>query len=539
MAGLAAAFGSGAMTNSIAEFENAECIFIIGSNTSVSHPLIATRIFKAKKNGATIIVADPRKIHITEIADIHVAQKMGTDVALLNGIMNVILENGWQDQAFIDAQTEEYEAFVKVVEQFTPEKASEICGVAADDIRKIAKAYATADKASIVYCMGITQHTTGVDNVKTLANLTMMTGNLGKESSGLNPLRGQNNVQGACDMGGLPNVFTAYQPVTSEAAAEKFAKAWGVDSLSTHVGLTIPYMLEGIENDTVKALYVVGENPVVSDPDVNHVRKAMEKVELLVVQDIFLTATAELADVVLPGVCFAEKEGTFSNTERRVSRVRQAVEPRGDVKQDWQIIQEVSTRFGYPMQYDNPEQIFNEMTALTPSYGGMTYARLEGQGLQWPCPTPEHPGTPVLHVGKIARGKGLFHAIDFKPPAEIVDDEYPFWLSTGRVFAHYHTGTMTRNSPTLHSEIEEGLLELNEEDAAELSVKEGDIVKISSRRGEIEAKAHVTKRIGKGSVFMPFHFIESCANILTNTAHDPICKIPELKVCAVNVAKAA
>jgi formate dehydrogenase alpha subunit len=539
VAGLAAAFGSGAMTNSIAEFENAECIFIIGSNTSVSHPLIATRIFKAKKNGATIIVADPRKIHITEIADIHVAQKMGTDVALLNGIMNVILENGWQDQAFIDAQTEEYEAFVKVVEQFTPEKASEICGVAADDIRKIAKAYATADKASIVYCMGITQHTTGVDNVKTLANLTMMTGNLGKESSGLNPLRGQNNVQGACDMGGLPNVFTAYQPVTSEAAAEKFAKAWGVDSLSTHVGLTIPYMLEGIENDTVKALYVVGENPVVSDPDVNHVRKAMEKVELLVVQDIFLTATAELADVVLPGVCFAEKEGTFSNTERRVSRVRQAVEPRGDVKQDWQIIQEVSTRFGYEMQYDNPEQIFNEMTALTPSYGGMTYARLEGQGLQWPCPTPEHPGTPVLHVGKIARGKGLFHAIDFKPPAEIVDDEYPFWLSTGRVFAHYHTGTMTRNSPTLHSEIEEGLLELNEEDAAELSVKEGDIVKISSRRGEIEAKAHVTKRIGKGSVFMPFHFIESCANILTNTAHDPICKIPELKVCAVNVAKAA
>jgi formate dehydrogenase alpha subunit len=539
VAGLAASFGSGAMTNSIAEFENSECIFIIGSNTTVSHPLIATRIFKAKKNGAKIIVADPRKIHITEIADIHVAQKMGTDVALLNGIMNVILENGWQDQAFIDAQTEEYEAFVKVVEQFTPEKASEICGVAADDIRKIAKAYATVDKASIVYCMGITQHTTGVDNVKTLANLTMMTGSIGKASAGLNPLRGQNNVQGACDMGGLPNVFTAYQPVTSEAAAQKFATAWGVDSLSTQVGLTIPYMLEGIEKDTVKALYVVGENPVVSDPDVTHVKKALEKVELLVVQDIFLTATAELADVVLPGVCFAEKEGTFSNTERRVSRVRQAVEPRGDVKQDWQIIQEVSSRFGYQMAYDNPEQIFDEMTSLTPSYGGMTYARLEGQGLQWPCPTPEHPGTPVLHVGKIARGKGLFHAIDFKPPAEIVDDEYPFWLSTGRVFAHYHTGTMTRNSPTLDNEIKEGLLELNEEDAAALSVKEGDFVKISSRRGEIEAKAHVTKRIGKGSVFIPFHFIESCANILTNTAHDPICKIPELKVCAVKVAKAA
>ena len=527
------------MTNSIAEFENSECIFIIGSNTSVSHPLIATRIFKAKKNGAKIIVADPRKIHITEIADIHVTQKMGTDVALLNGIMNVIIENGWQDQSFIDKHTEDYDAFVKVVEQFTPEKASEICGVAADDIRNIAKAYATVDKASFVYCMGITQHTTGVDNVKSLANLTMMTGSLGKESSGLNPLRGQNNVQGACDMGGLPNVFTAYQPVTSEVAAEKFAKAWGVDSLSTEVGLTIPYMLEGIEKDTVKALYVVGENPVVSDPDVNHVKKAMEKVELLVVQDIFLTETAEMADVVFPGVCFAEKEGTFSNTERRVSRVRQAVESRGDVKQDWQIIQEVSTRFGYEMQYDRPEQIFDEMASLTPSYGGMTYERLEGLGLQWPCPTPDHQGTPVLHVGKIARGKGLFHAIDFKPPAEIVDEEYPFWFSTGRVFAHYHTGTMTRNSPTLDSEIKEGLLELNEEDAAELSIKEGDVVKIASRRGEIEAKAHVTKRVEKGSVFMPFHFVESCANILTNTAHDPICKIPELKVCAVSIAKAS
>ncbi len=527
------------MTNSIAEFENSECIFIIGSNTSVSHPLIATRIFKAKKNGAKIIVADPRKIHITEIADIHVTQKMGTDVALLNGIMNVILANGWQDQSFIDEHTEDYEAFINVVEQFTPEKASEICGVAADDIRKIAEAFATVDKASIVYCMGITQHTTGVDNVKSLANLTMMTGNLGKESSGLNPLRGQNNVQGACDMGGLPNVFTAYHPVTSEAAAEKFAGAWGVDKLSTEVGLTIPYMLEGIENDTVKGLYIVGENPVVSDPDVNHVRKALEKVELLVVQDIFLTETAQLADVVLPGVCFAEKEGTFSNTERRVSRVRKAVEPLGDVKQDWEIIQEVSTRFGYEMKYEGPEQVFEEIAAVTPSYGGINYTRLETESLHWPCPSVDHPGTKILHVGNIARGKGLFHAADIQPPAEVIDPEYPLWLSTGRVFAHYHTGTMTRISPTLDNEISEGFLELNEEDAVELSIKQGDLVKIASRRGEIETKVHITKRVAKGSVFMPFHFVESCANILTNTAHDPICKIPELKVCAVSVAKAA
>ncbi len=527
------------MTNSIEEFENADCIFIIGSNTSVAHPLIATRIYRAKKNGAKIIVADPRRVHISEIADIHVNQKMGTDVAFLNGIMNVILENGWQDQAYIDAQTEEFDGFKKAVESFTAEKASEICGVSADQIREIAKSYATAEKASIVYCMGITQHTTGVDNVKSLANLAMLTGNLGRESVGVNPLRGQNNVQGACDMGGLPNVYTAYQPVTSEAAAEKFEKAWGVSGLPRTVGLTIPAMLEGLENDTVKALYIMGENPVVSDPDVNHVRKALEKAEFLVVQDIFLTATAELADVVLPGVSFAEKDGTFSNTERRVTRVRQAVEPRGDARQDWQIIQDVCSRFGYAMDYSSPEEIFNEMTTLTPSYGGITYERLEGDGLQWPCPTTDHPGTRFLHQGKIARGKGLFHAIGYIPPAELVDEEYPYWFSTGRVFAHYHTGTMTRNSPTLDHEIEEGYLELNTDDAEKLNVKHGDIVTISSRRGSIDAKAMVTKRIDPGSVFMPFHFIESCANILTNPAHDPICKIPEFKVCAVNIAKAA
>jgi formate dehydrogenase alpha subunit len=539
VAGLAAAFGSGAMTNSIDEFENADCIFIIGSNTSVAHPLIATRIYRAKKNGAKIIVADPRKVHISEIADIHVNHKMGTDVALLNGIMNHILVNGWHDQDFIDERTEDFEGCKKNIESFTPEMAAEICGVPAEEIRAIAECYGTADKASIVYCMGITQHTTGVDNVKSLANLAMLTGNLGKESSGVNPLRGQNNVQGACDMGGLPNVFTAYQPVTSSGAAEKFAKAWNVDSLSQEVGLTIPAMLEGLENESVKALYVLGENPVVSDPDVNHVKKALEKAEFLVVQDIFLTATAEMADVVLPGVSFAEKDGTFSNTERRVTRVRQAVEPLGEARQDWQIIQEVSTRFGYEMNYGNAEEIFNELTPLTPSYAGISYERLEGNGLQWPCPTPDHPGTTFLHQGKIARGKGLFHDISFQPPAENVDDEYPFWFSTGRVFAHYHTGTMTRNSPTLDAEIEEGFIELSHHDAEKLGIKDGEMITVSSRRGSVDTKAMVTKRVDKGSVFMPFHFIESCANILTNPAHDPICKIPELKVCAVNIAKAA
>lgn len=525
------------MTNSMEELTDADCILIIGSNTTVAHPLVATRIFKAKKNGAKVIVIDPRKVHIAEVADIYASQKMGTDVALLNGIMHVIYKNGWHDQAFIDQQTEEFEACKKVIEGFTEEMAAEICGIDADTIRQIAEYYGKAEKASLVYCMGITQHTTGVDNVKSVANLAMLTGNLGKASCGVNPLRGQNNVQGACDMGGLPNVFTAYQPVTNPAAAEKFAKAWNVESVSTNIGLTIPGMLEGIEEGTVKALYIVGENPVVSDPDVNHVKKALEKTELLIVQDIFLTATAELADVVLPGVSFAEKDGTFSNTERRVSRVRKAVEPRGEARQDWQIIQELSNRFGYPMNYGDPEEIFDEMASLTPSYAGISYPRLEGEGIQWPCPTPDHPGTPYLHKGKIARGKGLFHGIEFKPPAEVIDEEYPFWFSTGRVFAHYHTGTMTRNSPTLDNEIKEGFLEISPSDAARLQVKHGDLVSISSRRGEVKIRAEVTKRVEDGSVFMPFHFIESCANILTNPAHDPTCKIPELKVCAVNVEK--
>lgn len=527
------------MTNSMDELEDSDCILIIGSNTTVAHPLVATRIFKAKKNGAKIVVIDPRKVHISEIADIYASQKMGTDVALLNGIMHVILKNGWQDQAYIDSQTESFDSCRQVIESFTEEMAADICGIEADTIRKIAQYYGTADKASIVYCMGITQHTTGVDNVKTLANLAMLTGNLGRESCGVNPLRGQNNVQGACDMGGLPNVFTAYQPVINAGVRERFATAWGVEELPDKVGRTIPEMLTGLEDGAIKALYIMGENPVVSDPDVNHVKKALEKAEFLVVQDIFLTATAEMADVVLPGVSFAEKDGTFSNTERRVTRVRKAVEPLGEAHQDWQIIQDVSSAFGYPMNYSGPEEIFNEIATLTPSYAGISYPRLEGEGLQWPCPTPDHPGTKFLHKGKIARGKGLFHGIAFQPPAEVIDEEYPFWFSTGRVFAHYHTGTMTRNSPTLHNEIKEGFLEISRDDASRLNIQQGDLVTISSRRGSVDIRAEITKRVENGSVFMPFHFIESCANILTNPAHDPICKIPELKVCAVNIRKAA
>lgn len=536
MAGLAAAFGSGAMTNSVAEIENADTIFIIGSNTTTCHPLIATRIFRAKKNGAKIIVADPRKIQMAEFSDIYVQHAPGSDVALLNGIMNVILENKWQDQHFIDEKTEDFHSFKKVVQDYPPEKAAEIAGVSAEDIIKIADAYANCEKASIIYCMGITQHTTGVDNVKSLANLAMLTGNLGKESTGVNPLRGQNNVQGACDMGGLPNVITAYQPVISDDTNEKFSKAWNTDILPQVNGRTIPDMLEGLENGEVKALYVLGENPVLSDPDIKHVNKALKKAELLIVQDIFLTETAKLAHVVLPGTCFAEKDGTFANTERRVTRVRKAVEPPGIAKEDWKIIQDISNAFGYKMDYESPEDIMKEIAALSPSYGGITYERLEGDGLQWPCPTTDHPGTPYLHKDKIARGKGLFHAIEFKPPAEETDDEYPFCLTTGRVFAHYHTGTMTRNSVSLDNEIPEGFLEINPQDAKNLDLTDKGQVNVASRRGEISIRVMITDRVPEGVVFMPFHFVESSANVLTNPACDPIAKIPEYKVCAVKIS---
>lgn len=538
MAGLAASFGSGSMTNAISELEESDAIFIIGSNTATSHPLVATRIFRAIEKGAKVLVADPRKNQIADLADLYVRHKPGTDVALLNGIMKVILDQELEDKDFIEKNTEDFEAFKKLMDTVSIEEVSQITGVSAEDIKTLAKAYAKAEKASIVYCMGITQHTNGVNNVKSLANLSMLTGNIGRVGTGVNPLRGQNNVQGACDMGGLPNFYTGYQPVTIGPDNKKFAQAWGVDELPTNIGLTIPELMDGIEKEEVKALWIMGENPVVSDPDADHVVKALEKIELLIVQDIFLTPTAKLAHVVLPGVSFAEKDGTFVNTERRVSRVRKAVEPVGDARQDWQIIMDISNRIGYEMNYDSPEDIFKEIAELTPSYAGITYERIEGPGLQWPCPSLEHPGTPFLHKdGKFSRGKGLFHAIEYKPPAEVVDDEYPFWMTTGRVYAHYHTGTMTRNSKALDNEVPEGFLEIHPEDAKSLDIGDGHKIKMASRRGEIETRITITDRVKKGVVFMPFHFEEARVNKLTNPAYDPIAKIPELKVCAVKLAK--
>jgi formate dehydrogenase alpha subunit len=538
VAGLAAAFGSGAMTNGVAELEKSDTIFIIGSNTATSHPLVATRIFRAIENGAKVVVADPRKNQIADFADLYVRHKPGTDVALLNGMMKVILDRGLLDQSFVDAKTEGFEDFKAGIEKVSLSECAAITGVPVSQIEELAQIYGKADRGSIVYCMGITQHTNGVNNVKSLANLALVTGNIGREGTGVNPLRGQNNVQGACDMGALPNVFPGYQGVTLGAASKKFADAWEVESLPTNIGLTIPEIFAGIDNDEVHGLWIMGENPVVSDPDADHVKKALEKIDFLLVQDIFLTPTAKLADVVLPGTSFAEKDGTFVNTERRVTRVRKAVDPVGQSKPDWEIIQEISNRFGYAMTYENPSEIFDEIAKLTPSYGGISYDRLEGDGIQWPCPTSSHPGTPYLHKdGKFTRGKGLFHAVKYNPPAEVVDEDYPFWMTTGRVYAHYHTGTMTRNSASLDREAPEGFLEINPEDAADLDLLDGDKIAMASRRGEIQTRIMITDRVEKGVVFMPFHFEEANVNKLTNPAYDPIAKIPELKVCAIKLTK--
>ena len=524
------------MTNSIPEIEDADCIFIIGSNTSVAHPLIASRVFKAKAKGAKLIVADPRRIQVSSIADINVKQNLGSDVALLNGVMNVIIQRGLHDKVFIEERTEGFEALAETLKNYPPEKASEITGVSEEDIVNIAETFAGSAKSTILYAMGITQHSHGVDNVKSLANLAMLTGQIGKPSTGVNPLRGQNNVQGACDMGGLPNVYPAYQAVTDENNKKKFEDIWQAQ-LSSKVGYTIMEMMHGLEDGSIKGMVILGENPVGSDPDARHVKHALQEADFLAVIDIFLTDTAKLAHVVLPGVSFAEKDGTFTNTERKVMRVRKAVEPVGDSRLDWQIICDLSTRFGLPMNYDSAEEIFNEITQVTPSYGGLTYQRIESGGIPWPCPNKDHPGTPILHTERFTRGKGLFHAIEYRPPDELADEEYPMLLTTGRYFPHYHTGTMTRNSPTLDNEMPEGQFEIHPYDARTLGIRNLEECRIVSRRGDVVTKAFITDSVEPGTIFMSFHFMEANANELTNTVLDPICKIPEYKVCAVRVEK--
>jgi formate dehydrogenase alpha subunit len=489
--------------------------------------------------GAKLIVIDPRKIPITRFASLWLRPTLGTDVVWINGLMHIIIKENLQDQAYIDERMEGFDELKACVEKYTPEYVSSITGISEEDLHAAARLYATADPAAILYTMGITQHITGTDNVKSCANLAMLCGNVGKEGGGVNPLRGQNNVQGACDMGGLPNVFPGYQAVTVDDVRKKFADAWGVEGFPATPGLTVTEMFSGGETGQVKALYVMGENPVLSDPDKHHIEKGIEGLEFFVVQDIFLTETAELADVVLPATCFAEKNGTVSNTERKVQRVRKAVEPPGEAKPDTWIISEIAKRMGYTMPATTPEEIMKEINQLTPSYKGITYERIEKGGISWPCPDEDHPGTPVLHVGKFARGKGLFFAIDYIPPAEEVDDEYPFVLSTGRNHQHFHTGTMTRRGTGLNRLCPEPIAEINPADAQEMDLSDGDFIEITSRRGSIKVKVRLTERSKPGMVFMPFHFHEASANILTHSIVDPVAKIPEFKVSAVKIKKAA
>lgn len=538
MAGLAAAFGSGAMTNSIAEIDEARCIFVIGSNTTACHPLIARRVFRAKEAGAKLIVADPRTIQLSRFADVAVNHRLGSDVALLNGMMRIIVRNGWQAEEYIRSRTEGYEDLLEVIEEYTPRRVKTLTGVAGRELYRMAELYAMNRPAALLYAMGITQHSTGVDNVKSCCNLAMLCGNVGIRSGGVNPLRGQNNVQGACDMGGLPNVFPGYQPVDDPEANEKFTVAWG-RNLSDRIGYTITEMVSAIEQGKLRALYVIGENPKLSDPDWNHLDEAIRRLDLLIVQELFLSETAQVADVVFPAASAAEKDGTFTNSERRCMRINKAIEPIGSSLPDWEIIARLSAAMGYEMTYAGPEEIFREMSALTRSYRGMTYEKLGLDGLLWPCPESGHPGTPYLHKDNFLRpgGKGRFHAVAYRGSAELPDDRFPYFLTTGRMFAHYHTGTMTRISPHLDGEQREGYVDINPEDAADLGVRQGDPVALSSRRGRMEAPARLSETVARRTLFLPIHFGENPANMLTNPACDPIAKIPEFKVSAVRIEK--
>ena len=538
VAGLAASFGSGAMTNDINDIRKADVILVTGSDTTAAHPVISARIKKAVRDGKTkLIVIDPKKIRLADYAEIYTAQRPGSDVAVLNGIMQVIIKNGWEDKEFVANRCENFEAFIEEVmkDKYSPKSVEKISGVPAETLQQIAEMFAKAPVASIFYSMGITQHTTGTDNVKTVANLQMLCGNLGMPGGGVNPLRGQCNVQGACDMGGLPNVYPAYQKVDDPKVQEKFEKLYN-RKLSTKPGLVVTEVTTAALDGKLKGLYIMGENPFLSDPDQHHVIRALEKMEFLVVQDIFLTETAQFADVVLPAKSFAEKTGHFTNTERRVQRVNEAVKAPGLAKEDWEIIQLIANAMGSDWNYQSVQEITTEINQVAPSYACITWDRVGANGLQWPCPTTEHPGTPYLHKDKFARGLGLFQAIEFKEPAELPDEEYPLILTTGRILEQFHTGTMTRKTPGLNNLGKPSVM-ISVTDAEKLGIKNSEMVKVKTRRGHIEIPAFVTKKIAVGTIYVPFHFVEAPANRLTINALDPVAKIPELKVCAAKVSK--
>ena len=535
-----AAFGEGAMSNSISDIAQANAMLVIGSNTTECHPIIARRIKQnVRHNHATLIVADPRATELTYDAQLHLNHRPGTDVALLNGIMQQIIANGWHDNKFIASRCEGFETFKNSLEPYFPDFVESITGVSAARIYQAAEIFGKSPTAVVIYGMGITQHTTGTDNVKAIANLLMLTGNIGRKGTGFSPLRGQNNVQGACDMGALPNVYPGYQWVTDPEMQTKFGQAWGVH-LDNQIGFSLTEMIAAADKKNLCGMYIMGENPIMSEPDINHVRKALSRLKFLVVQDIFLTETALLADVVLPAASFAEKDGTFTNTERRVQLVRKVLNPPGEARLDWQIIVDISERMGYPLKYGSSADIMAEIAALAPIYGGISYRRLNrAGGLQWPCWNIRHPGTVRLHQGKFSRGKGKFHVVVYQPPAEQPSGDYPMVLTTGRVLEHFHTGSMSRRSAVLEALEPESHVDLSLQDAESMGIGEGDLVRVVSRRGQIHTKVHKDRRVPSGLAFMAFHWREAPANVLTNCALDPVSKIPEFKVSSIKTEKIA
>ena len=527
------------MTNSVGEIADAACILAIGTNTTVAHPVIALRVKEAVRKGAKLIVANPKEIDLCRHAHIFLRQWPGTDVVLLMGMMRVIVEEGLADTAFIEERCENFDAFRQSLENFPLEFVEETTGVPREKVVEAARCYATNSPGSILYAMGITQHTHGTDNVMATSNLALLTGNVGKPSTGVNPLRGQNNVQGACDMGALPNVYPGYQAVIKPEMKAKFEKAWGC-SLGDSPGLTHTEMFDAIYEGKIKAFYQVGENPILSEANSTHVAEALDRLEFFVVQDIFLTETAQFADVVLPAATFAEKDGTFTNTERRIQRVRKAIDPPGEAKPDSWITSQIARRMGAEgFDFECPAEIMKEIASLVPSYGGISYDRLEDGGLQWPCPSPDHPGTPLLHSQKFATadGKGKFMPLEYKPSAELPDDEYPLLLTTDRSLFHFHTSTMTRKVEGLEALDDRELLKIHPQDASHFGIADGQIVQVSSRRGRMTVEARVTDVCPPGVVSATFHFAESPTNVLTNCAIDPVAKIPETKVCAVRIEK--
>jgi formate dehydrogenase alpha subunit len=539
VSGLAQSFGSGAMTNSINEIPQTACMFAIGTNTTSAHPIIAAKMKEAVRNGAKLIVANPKEVDLCRFADIFLQHKPGTDVPLMMGMARVILDEGLHNEDFVGEHTENFEAFKESLEGYDMSFVEETTGVPAEKIREAARVYAQNGPAGIFYAMGITQHTHGTENVLATSNLALLTGNVGVESGGVNPLRGQNNVQGACDLGALPNVYPGYQKVADTSIQEKFEREWNC-SLSNDTGLTHVEIFDAIGESRVKALYQVGENPVLSEADANHVKEALEGIDFYVVQDIFLNESARYADVVLPAASFAEKDGTFTNTERRVQRVRKVIQPIGDSKPDWWIACKIAKRMGAQgFEFNHPREIMDEINRVTPSYAGITYDRIEENGLQWPCTDTDHEGTQYLYGGQFRTpsGKGRFMPLEYRESEELPDEEYPLMLTTDRSLYHFHTSTMTRKVKGLEALHEEELLMINQVDSDKLGIESGEMVEVSSRRGRVKVRASVTDICPPGLVSMTFHFFESPTNELTNAALDPLAKIPETKVCAVKVSK--